>query len=118
MRFILISSPNSISAQSIIASLPLTLLYVNFTPQSTIQDLLFTANPPQRLVSTAYSYEHLTTNDWFEVEGMTTGRVFLLYYGPAVGYPDFPAYIEEANLLKEHVLNYVGLYTANSRPGL
>lgn len=69
-------------------------------------------------MSIAYFDEHLTTSDWFEAEEMTTGQVFLLYSGPAVGYPGFPAYIEEANLLKEYVLNYVGLYTANSRPGL
>lgn len=59
-------------------------------------------------MSTPYFDEHLTTSDWFETEGMTTGRLYLLYSGPTIGYPSLPTYIGEANLLKEHVFDYFG----------
>ena len=42
----------------------------------------FTANPPTKFLD-AYTLErYVTSESWFEVEGLTTGRVFLLYSGP------------------------------------
>jgi len=47
----------------------------------------FNANPPKRLVDTAYASENIS---WFEVDGYTGGKISLLYEGPRVRKRDLP----------------------------
>lgn len=80
--------------------------------------LYFTTNPPQRLVTTEFVDQNVTTALWFEAEGMSCGLVSLLYSGPAIGYPILPPYIEEANLLQDYTFTYFGPDVLGVRPGL
>jgi hypothetical protein len=86
---------------------------VNYSNQ-----IYFSACPPKRIVSTLHIDEHMSTASWFEAEGMTTGHVSLLYSGPAVGYPDLPAYVGEARILKEYVFDYFGPNPSGAKSGL
>jgi hypothetical protein len=73
---------------------------------------------PQRLVTTEFMDKNVTTASWFEAEGMSCGLVSLLYSGPAIGYPNLPPYIEEANLLQDYTFTYFGPDAVGVRPGL
>ena len=90
------------------------------TPLNYSNKQYFTANPPKRLVTTSFIDESVTKVAWFEAEGFTSGRVHMLYSGPAVGYPALKhkPYIETPYLLRTYQLEYFGPEVGDAQEGL
>jgi hypothetical protein len=78
----------------------------------------FTANPPKKLVPTEFVEEYVGTHTWFEAEGFTTGRVHMLYMGPAVGYPEVSNYVYNSCVLRTYGLEYFGPEVGEVKEGL
>lgn len=65
----------------------------------------FEANIPKKMID-AYTLERSVTAEcWFEVDGMTTGRVFLLYSGPGSRLPRLQGELSETHVF-EHQLTF------------
>jgi len=77
----------------------------------------FTANIPRGLVSTDFVASRLGMPTWFEAEGFTTGRIHMAYTGPAVGYPDVPAYIHNSYLMRMYNFEYFGPEVGEAKEG-
>ena len=84
----------------------------------------FTANPPKRLVSSAFMDENIGYGSWFEAEGFTSGRVHLFYRGPAVGFVHMPPWVEDAHRFTERAnarqmdMEYMGPEVGETQKGL
>jgi hypothetical protein len=79
------------------------------------------ANPPKRLVDTAYASEHINRTSWFEVDGYTCGKISLLYEGPRVRKRDLPEETINMHSLaiqRDYMFYYCGIDEVDIKRGI
>ena len=81
----------------------------------------FNANPPKRLVDTAYASEYIDRTSWFEVDGYTGGKITLLYEGPRVRKRDLPEEIinmHSLSIQRDYMFQYCGIDEVEMKSGI
>jgi len=71
---------------------------ISFTNRS-----YFDANPPRTLVTSQHLESIVDMWSWFELDGMTTGRVSMLYSGPGARFLDIPEELRETTTFDYHL---------------
>jgi len=81
----------------------------------------FDANPPKRLVDTAYVTANFDHTTWFEVDGFTCGKVSLLDEGPRVPFGDLPVEFSDmdpVSINREYAFLFFGTDEPTVRAGI
>src|SRR5271156_1114788 len=78
------------------------------------------ANSPKKLVTTEELEGMISVRSWFELDGMSTGKVSMLYTGPGARFHDMPEELAESTMYeyaKEYTFDIFGAKLKGAKAG-